>query len=198
MTELLPTESLLRADMTPEFNQSSIFGNSGASTINEHGPAYWRLKVETGFLSLDHARVWSAWLRRRQGARVPFLAYRLWLARPGGTIVTPDGSIGVALVSSGTVVRLSGVGSGASAKAGDMISFRTTNSGYYLGEVTQDAFEAGGVLDLSVQPDPWTPHATPELRRVKALGEFRIINPPDAFEDLTNRRLQFEARQVLR
>lgn len=196
--ELILTHKLSKMDWSPMPIQAGRMGQSGEEAVTIFGPTLWRLQVETERLSMAEARAWSAWLNRRQGRAYSFTAWRLMRANPAGLLGNADGSLTISVNSSASTITLGGVGS-YQAKVGDMVSYRTAANGWWAGEVQADVSASGGNATLSVLPRPVATHAsTPAVRRVQALAEFRLTSLPDPFEDYTDRRLSFEALQVIR
>lgn len=197
--ELILTDGLQVCDMALRHNQSRRMSSSGASAVVVYGPSRWFLRLETDFLDMAQARAWSAWLARRRGAARTFTAWRILRGYPAGSIGAAEGSAVLSSVNIGASTVTIGSAGAYQARKGDMISYRTANSGYWLGEVTGDVDAASGSAILPVEPPPRAPHATtPALRRIKALAEFELATDLDPFEDYTSRRLSFEAMQVIR
>ncbi len=195
--ELMPCKGLVSAEMTLAYNQSAAFANSGQALIADFGPPKWRLVVRTARLTRDEAREWSAWFRRRDFRKVSFTAWRLMRRNPAGTASFSDESLTVSVDIANSQITITG-DTTYQAREGDMISYGTAAGGYYLGEVVADASATGSSTVLTVRPQPEAPASTPNVRRRQALGEFRLVNPPEPFEDYANRAIQFEARQITR
>lgn len=184
------------ADMSLEPLQTQNFGRSGESTVVTYGLPRWRLAVKTTRLDLEEARIWDGFFQRRRGVEVSFSMFRLFRANPQGLIGNPDGALTINAYPENSSIKINGVGSG-QVRTGDMISYRAASGHWWLGVAVADADPVNGDVTVAVEPRPATPHATPEVRRVKALGEFKLVNPPPPFEDYVNRNLQFEAEQVM-
>lgn len=197
--DLILTDSLVKMDMALVPMQTTRMGSSGNSIKGVTGPTRWRLQVETDYLSMAEARLWDAWLANRIHKGETFTAWRLFRLNPGGVAGTADGSLTLTVDISGNQITVGGVGTG-QAKKGDMISYRTDVNGYYLGMATGDVSPSSGTLtNIPMIPQPLAKHATtPAVRRFQALGEFELSTVLDPLEDYTDRRLGFEAIQVLR
>jgi hypothetical protein len=194
---LIPTAGLVRCEMVLAPQQTRRMGSRGDSIIGATGPSIWMLNVETVRLSLAEARIWTPWLNDRRHRGETFTAFNLWRVNPAGSIGTADGSIGLTVDAANSELDLTGVGAYA-AKLGDFISYRTANSGYYIGEIREDATAAADAVTVKVNPTPVAKNATPAVRRVQALGEFELTTDPGPFEDYVGRALSFQATQVLR
>lgn len=195
--ELIPTNKLLTMAMAPLHNESAPFGNAGNAVVTTHGPTLWALRVETERLSQADARIWKAWVSRRAWGRT-FTAWDLHAVNPAVTPLTADGSITITVDAEASTVELTGVGVDP-VSIGDKISYRTPGDGFCLLEVQADVTPTAGVVEFEVRPRPLAPHSTtPAVRRIQALGEFRITTPIDPIDDFIDRRLQFEALQLLR
>lgn len=195
--ELILTNKLVNMSMVLRHNESAPFGNAGNAAVVTHGPSRWLLNVETERLSQADARLWRAWTSRRGGGRT-FTAWDLHRINPAVTPLTADGSIAITVDSAASTIELTGVGVDA-ISIGDMVSYRTLNNGFCLLEAQEAASPASGVVEFEVRPRPLTPHASvPAVRRVQALGEFRITTDLTPFDDYVDRSLQFEAIQQLR
>jgi len=177
-------------------NQAKRMGSSGNSVVTTLGPSRWRLQVASAQLTMAQARLWTAWLARRES--FTFTAPRLMRVQPAGTIGTADGAIGLTVDIPNSELDLTGVGA-YTAKIGDMISYRTAANGYWIGEIQADAAASAGNITVAVLPRPVAKHASaPAVRRVQALGEFELITDPAAIDVYDTRVVQFEAMQVLR
>lgn len=193
--ELIPIDGLIKMDMSLVPNGASRMGASGQSIVSRNGPTRWRLQVQTDYLDLLEARIWSTWISRRIHLGETFTAWKLFRGNPlfgiGGS---PDGSLGLSVDAANNRISISG-SSGYNAGVGDTISYRTLAGGFCLVEVQASQV---GSSNISVVPRPMAAHAVPQVRRVQALAEFELSTPLDPFEDYTGRSLSFEAMQVLR
>jgi hypothetical protein len=196
--EIIPIHGLVKMAVALVPMQTTRMGSSGNSIKGVTGPTRWKLSVETVRLSLAHARIWNPWLDRRIHHGYTFTAWDLLTINPAGAIGTPDGSIGLTVDAANNELDLTGTGAYV-ASPGDMISYRTDVSGYYLGRIQAAATAVAGAVTVAVVPKPLAKHATtPAVRRVQALGEFELTTVLEPWEDYTDRRLMFEAMQVLR
>lgn len=193
-----PLYRITRCEFVPVYNQSARMGNSGQSAVADFGPDLFKVLVETADQNEDGARGWKAWKLRRGGRRFTFTAPDLWNANPRGHIATADGSLTLSVDIPNSQLTIGGVGA-ATAKVGDMVSYRTDTNGYWVGYVQTDATASSGSYTLDVLPRPLAKHATtPAVRRVQALGEFQLSTDPAGFEPYAGRTLTFEGMQVLR
>lgn len=194
---LIPTNKLVRCEFVLTPQKTQRMGASGNSIQGFTGPSRWRLFVETATLTLDDGREWSPWLNDRRELGETFTAFNLWRVNPRGALGTADGSIGLTVDAVNRDLDLTGVGAYVPQK-GDFISYRTAASGYYVGEIRENAVASGGNVTVKVHPKPLPKHATPAVRRVQALGEFELTTDPGPFEDYVGRTLRFEAMQIIR
>jgi hypothetical protein len=196
--ELIITDGLSMMDWALQPLQSRRSSAAGASAVVTYGPSRWRLRVETDFLTLTQARRWSAWLARREGGRFTFTAWRLFRRYPLGSLGVEDSPDLLSVDYDNSRLVLGSVGP-YQARQGDMVSYRTAANGYWAGEIVADLDAVAGEIPITVRPKPVLPHATtPSVRRVTALAEFELSTDLDPFEDYSQRRLSFEALQVLR
>lgn len=195
---LIPTQGLVRCEFTLMPQKTRRMGSAGASVEVQTGPTLIMLTVETVRLSLADARAWSVWLNDRRHRGESFTAFNLFRVNPAGALGTADGSIGLTVDIPNKELDLTGTGAYV-AKAGDWISYRTANNGYWAGEIREDATASAGAVTVKVNPDPMAKHASaPAVRRVQALAEFELTTDPGPIEDYVGRSLQFEAMQVIR
>lgn len=196
---LLNAGRLTTCEFSPVPLQTARMGAAGASAVTVLGPTLWHLNVVTAFLTMSQARLWTAWINRRQGRAYTFTAPRLMRVVPNGHIATADGSLTLTVDIPNSRLTIGGVGTGATLKIGDMVSYRTAANGYYAGEVQADATASGGNLVIDVLPTPVAKHTTtPAVRRVQALAEFELATDPGAIDVYDDRTITFEAMQVLR
>lgn len=195
---LIPIHKLVRCEFHLVPQKTQRMGAAGASVQVFAGATRVGLIVETERLSIADGRAWSPWLNDRSHRGETFTAFNLWRVNPAGAVGTPDGSIGLTVDIPNSELDLTGTGAYA-AKAGDWVSYRTANNGYWAGEVREDATASGGNVTLKVNPEPVAKHASaPAVRRVQALAEFELTTPVGPFEDYVGRTLSFEAISVLR
>lgn len=199
--ELAPCLGIIEATWTRNENQTSLFSNSGEADIIEVGDPFWSIDVRVNIKNRAHFDEWEAFLARRKLAVNTFTMWRTMRPRPRDTGITSDASLTVNAYNPGTSqLTLGGYGAGRAANYGDMISYRTAASGYWVGQVTEPATADGsGVITVDVWPRPWAPHASAPLpRRIQAVGEFRMLKKPRIKEGFKDWSIRFEADQVLR
>jgi len=197
--ELIPCRGIVGAEWQPVNQQAAPETLAGESDVLELGPSYWVVDFEVECPTREDFDTWSAFLARRSGAAVTFTAPRTFRKLPRDPLILSDSGVSLPVVnSSGGTITLSGVGTG-KAYAGDMVSYRTANNGYYIGQVQYDATPSGGSITLSVWPEPMAKHATtPSPRRIEALGEFRLDGAPRWSGEWRRRGVRFTAKQVIR
>lgn len=195
---LIPTLGLVRCEFYLIPQKTRRMGSVGGSIEAHSGPTRIGLVVETVRLTLAHARVWSPFINDRIHRGETFTAFNLWRVNGAGALGTADGSIGLTVDEANSQLDLTGTGAYA-AKAGDWISYRTADNGYWAGEIREDAAASSGNVTVKVNPTPVPKHASaPAVRRVQALAEFDLSTDLGPFEDYVGRALQFEAIQVVR
>lgn len=202
--EYWPERGVVSAEWTDQHRQSLPAGLSGHSIAVDFGEPYWRVEFEVNMTSRGRlAREWSAFIRRREGRKNTFTMNRPFQSFPFNGGISDDTGISVSQVdrAAGTVT-LAGVEASYAPAVGDMVGYFTAGSGYYVGEVTADAaFVPGAIrrVTLQVWPAPREPHATTQsVRRIKAVGEFRIVSAPSASEAFKARSFRITAEQVIR
>jgi hypothetical protein len=195
---LIPTNKLIRCEFFLIPDKTQRMGGVGASVQVFAGPTRIGLAVETERLNLTDGRTWSPFLNDRAHRGETFTAFNLWRVNGAGALGTADGSIGLTVDTPNSELDLTGCGAYV-AKAGDWISYRTANNGYWAGEIREDATAVAGAVTVKVNPEPVAKHAsTPAVRRVQALCEFELTTPVGPFEDYVGRTLSFEAISVPR
>lgn len=199
--EYWPERGVVSAEWADRHRQSLPAGLSGNSIAVDYGEPFWVVDFEVNMTARSElARQWSAFIRRREGRKNTFTMNRPFQSFPFRGNVESDAGVSVSSINRGaSTVTLSGVGSDYVATAGDMIGFFTAASGYYVGEVTAEAIPSGNGVTLQVWPPPRPAHATAQgVRRIKALGEFRVVSAPSAAEAFKSRSFRITAEQVIR
>ena len=174
---------------------------SGTSVAVDFGEPYWQVECSVDLpVRSDLVREWSAFFKRREGQKHTFTMNRSFQAFPNDRDVGSDVGLDVAAVDRiASAVTLSGLETGYTATAGDMIGYFTARSGFYVGEVLTTVSAAGGIATLQVWPPPFDAHPTQaNPRRIKALGEFRLVSGLGPAEAFNARRFRFTAEQVVR
>lgn len=197
--ELFLTDCLKECTWTLMERQSDAETRENGGAVVTFGRPYWTLRARYENLSDSAFRALTAWIARRRRSRYSFTAYRA--DRPGlllNSSITNSG-LGVSSVSiASATVSLTGLGTNV-ISPGDMIGFSTLAGGYWVGEATASATPTAGAATVSVWPPPQTPHGTPNVRLLQALGEFQLMGEPALTEPSSRiRALEFSARQVIR
>jgi hypothetical protein len=195
--EIFLTDRLKDCSWTLIPRQSTPFGRQAGQVVS-YGQPYWAAQFR--YENLDEAglRALSAWLARREGARVTFTAYRPTRARPSSGLASNSG-VGISAINTGaSTISLTGLSTNAMAP-GDMVSYFTAASGYYCGEVVSVGSLSSGAQTVTVKPAPVALNASPQVRIVEALAEFQIDGEA-AISEPHDRRygVSFSARQVER
>ena len=199
--EFWPERGVTSCEWTDQHRQSLPAGLSGNSIAVDYGEPFWRVEFEVSMTSRSLlARQWSGFIRRREGRKNTFTMNRTFQSFPFRGGVAGDVGLTVSAYSrANSTVTLSGVEAGYQPTVGDMISYFTEGQGYYAGEVIAEANVAGGSVTLQVWPAPRPPHATtPSVRRIKAIGEFRVTSAPSPDEAFKSRGFRVTAEQVIR
>lgn len=197
--ELILTDCLKECTWQLVEQQSAPETRANGGQVVTWGRPFWSLTARYENLSDAGFRALTAWVSRRKRSRVSFTAWRADRPAPLLNPAMTNTGLGVSSVniSAGTVT-LTGLGSTV-ISPGDMIGFSTLAGGYWVGEATATATPSGGTATISVWPYPQTPHGTPNVRLLKALGEFQLVGDPVIREPSSRvRSLEFVARQVIR
>lgn len=197
--ELFLTDKLKECTWTLNERQTDAETRENGGQVVALGRPFWSLTARYENLTDTDFRTLTAWLARRKRSRVSFTAWRP--DRPAlalNSSITNSG-LGVSAVSiSGGTVSLTGLSTNV-ISPGDMIGFSTLAGGYWVGMATATATPTAGAATVNVWPYPQTPHGTPNVRLLKALGEFQLIGEPSIREPSSRvRSLEFTARQVIR
>lgn len=198
--EIILTDCLKECTWQLIERQSAAETRSNGGQVVSWGRPFWLLTARYENLSDQAFRALTAWIARRQGAVVPFTAYRADRPAPvlDPTRVTNSG-LGVSAIDiEDSTVSMTGMGTTV-ISPGDMISFMGAASGRWIGEAIATATPTAGAATISVWPPPQTPHATPAARLYRALGDFQLAGEPTIREPSSRvRSLEFQARQVIR
>ena len=181
------TWTLNRRDSAP----ASLSGNSIAVPLGE---PFWTINVsvEVPAKRSQLASLWSGFFARREGRKNTFTANRSFQSFPFSGTVPAAVSLGL-INRSESLIDLIGLASH-SFSVGDMISYITVGGGYYIGEIS----EIVSSTRAKVVPPPFFSAPEPNLRLIKALGEFRLDAAPDPVERSSQRTWSFTATQVIR
>lgn len=195
--EIFLTDRLKDCSWTLVPRQSVPFGRQAGQVIS-YGQPFWVAQFR--YENLDEAglRALSAWLARREGARVTFTAYRPTRAQPSSGVASNSG-IGISAINTGaSTIALTGLSTNAM-QPGDMVSYYTAAGGYYCGEVVAVGSLSAGAQTVTVKPAPVALNASPQVRIVEALAEFQLDGEA-AISEPHDRRygVSFTARQVER
>lgn len=197
--ELILTDCLKECTWILMGRQSDAETRENGGAVVNFGRPYWLTRWR--FENNDDAgwRALTAWIARRDRSRYSFTGWRADRPAPLLNPSMTNSGLGVSSVNiaAGTV-SLTGLGSNV-ISPGDMIGFSTAAGGYWAGEALATATPSGGAATVSVWPYPQTPHATPNVRLLKALAEFQLVSEPSLTELSSRiRSLEFTARQVIR
>lgn len=197
--ELFLTDCLKECSWSLNERQSEAETRENGGQVVSLGRPFWSMQARYDNLDIDQFRALTAWLARRKRSSVSFTAWRP--DRPTlalNSSITNSG-LGVSAVSiSGGTVSLTGLSTNV-ISPGDMIGFSTLAGGYWVGEATATASPTAGAATVNVWPYPQTPHGTPNVRLLKALGEFQLVGEPSIREPSNRiRSVEFNARQVIR
>ncbi len=198
MTEYMLTDHLKDGTWTPAEVQSASFTRGGAAQVIEMGQPYWLLTASYQNLTDEKFRALSAWLARRRGGLVTFLAYRPGRKHP---INRPDltDNVGADPVNYSSVEKSLQIPA-ENIKPGDMYGYTDTLGRRYIGEVIEIVSTSPGFTRVKLFPPAPTPHAsTPQGEWAFAAGRFQLdpgsVNSSEPYDG--RRNLSFTARQVL-
>jgi len=197
--ELFLTDRMLECTWMIDEIQTAPGYRSGAGNVIKMGYPRWIIKAK--YNNLDDAliiRKQSAWIARREKSANPFTAFRPLKRKPLNAPSGSNSGLGISGVdiASGTIDV---TGCSWDISEGDMVSYRTSVSGLYVGEVKANVSQ-GSTMTLPVWPPPFAPHASaPDLKLVDAVGEFQLLemNPLIEVPDRKN-NWDFTAKQVVR
>lgn len=183
---------LIRRDSAP----AALSGDSVAVPLGE---PYWEIDVSVTVEARSLlARQWSAFFARREGMKNTFTANRSFQTFPFQLADIPAGFNIHSIDRELRRIILQNVGAYRGTE-GDMISYFTAESGYYIGEVDSVPVSTSTQLIAHLQPAPFPMHpTTPNLRVTKAVGEFRLSAVPRPVEKAAKRSWSFKAMQVIR
>lgn len=196
--EIFLTDRLKDCSWTLAPRQSVPFGRQAGQVIS-YGQPFWVAQFR--YENLDEAglRALSAWLARREGARVTFTAFRPTRKQPAlGPSVSNSGITITSVSTAASTVTWNNLPCALS--PGDMLSYYTAAGGYFCGEIVAVEAIVGDAQTVTVKPAPVAVHAsTPAPRIVQALAEFQLDGEA-AISEPHDRRyaVSFTARQVER
>lgn len=198
--ELAPCYGIIEAPWTRIENQSAPASNSGDEYPIEFGDPYWSVEVSVEIRNRAHFDLWDSFLARRRLHARTFTMWRSMRPRPCDPLITSDAGLALSSIdTAASTITLSGYGANRFAHYGDMIGYRTSGGGYWVGQVEDEAQANGsGVVTIPVWPRPVAAHASPEPTRFKASAEFRLSEPPRIREGFKRWSIRFRAEQVLR
>lgn len=197
--EVMPCTGITSAAWALVPQRTEVEALSGGAVSIDLGPAFWEIDLDVSLFSRDVFDLWAAFIARRRGSSVPFTAWRTFRSRPRDSGVSSDASLTLPSVSiANSTITLGNAGT-YTAYPGDMLSYRTQNSGYWVGVSTAQVSAAGGSITIPVEPAPRARASSGQSpRRIQALGEFRLDGEPRFRESQRRRSLRFKARQVIR
>lgn len=196
--EFWPEKGVQKNEWALNHRQNAPVSLSGDSVVTDFGEPFWTAEVSVEVpIRGPLERQWSAFFRRRRGQKNTFTMNRSFRSFPtnGGD----DSALFVQSINRAESTALLGGLVLKSMSEGDMLSWFTENDGYYIGEVAQLISNSNGFDRVELDPPPFTPHdTTPNVRRVKSIGEFRMDGPPSISETHVSRSFSFSATQVIR
>ena len=201
--ELAPCLGIVEAEWSRVENQTEIASNSGAADVLELGEPFWAIDVSVNIKDRAHFDTWDSFLARRRLHDLTFTMYRTFRRLPRDPQISSDTSLTLVNISeANSTITLGGYGAGLKAYPGDMVSYITAGSGYWVGQATGEATADGsGFITVPVWPRPRAFHATLASRlprRIEALGEFRLTDQPRIREGSKRWDVSFKAEQVIR
>lgn len=192
--EFWPEKGIVSNEWVLNRRDSAPASLSGGSIAVPLGEPYWTINVtvEVPAKRSQLASLWSGFFARREGVKNTFTANRSFQSFPfSGTV---PAAVSLGLVSRAeSFVDFIGLASH-TFSVGDMVSYLTDNGGYYVGEIS----EIISPTRARVVPPPFLPASEPNLRMIKAVGEFRLDDVPNPAERSAQRTWSFKATQVIR
>lgn len=190
--EVMLTDRLKSCTWRLVERQTQQFARGGASAVIQIGEPYWLIDLVYENLGATEFRALSAWLARRRGALVTFSAFRADRPHPANITAEP-----VATITSQDVSTIRVQAGPDLVGVGDMISYNAVSGGRFIGEVTNVVATGAGYADVNTVPLPPTPHGTPVVQLVPAVGLFRLepssVRITEVYEP--KKRVSFTARQ---
>ena len=200
--EFWPEKGVQSCEWVLNYRQNLPISNAGNSVSIDHGEPYWTAEVSVEVPKRSPlVKAWSSFFARRHGSRNSFTMNRTFQSFPG------NGTPPLATPLTLTIARRfdSRIGSGGGTHGnyrpslGDMLGYFTEAGGFYVGEVEAIISSNGNQFQVTVSPPPFPFHPTDaNFRFTKAVGEFRLDEPPRITEDYSNRSWSFRATQVIR
>jgi len=193
--ESIITDRLKACAWSLNFRQSDVNYRGGNSVSIEYGPAFWIAGFRYESLQPDQYRTLTAWINRRYGSSVPFMAHlpsrRYPKNNPGTTnaglaLSAYNGTTGSITLNKGNMAE------------GDMVSWKDSNSGQFVGEIVEVTSVSGGSTTFKTSPFARAPHGTPSPRVFEAQGRFRLMPSSVRIEDGHDKlySVAFDARQM--
>ena len=137
--ELAPCLGIIRGDWNLVPNQTGATTNSGETDILDLGTSIWAIDIDVNIKDRKHFDEWDRFLTSRNLQEHTFVMPRPLRRLPADGTITSD--TGLTLQSydyANSTLTFSGGGSAKKASFGDMVSYRTAGSGYWIGQVTSE------------------------------------------------------------
>ena len=195
--EFWPEKYVLKNEWQLNYQQNAPMSTAGRSVAIDHGEPYWTADVTvTVPTDSPHLRLWSSFFARRQGAKNSFTMNRSFQSFPQNPAITTDEGLVLASADRSTSRIVLGTGANRNlGEEGDMFGYFTEAEGYYIGEIAKKI--ANHTYEMT--PPPFQPHPTESNpRRIKPIGEFRLLKAPRPTETNKRRTWSFLATQVIR
>lgn len=199
--EFWPERGIQSNTWTLNHNDTVPAALSGDSVSVSIGEPYWTIAVDVVVPARSSlVALWEGFFARRKGSRNSFTANRSFNSFPAARDVSSDVDI---VINSwdrvASTIDYSQGGDVVLPTPGDVIGYYTAAQGYYAGKVLNTLNAGGASALVELDPPPFEPHATlANMRRIKALGEFRLDGPPRPVEKSSRRSWSFTATQVIR
>jgi len=194
-SETFPVDGLKRCDWSVVTRQTSLVSYGGGDSVIDMGEPYWM--ITCGYENLTEAqhRAVTSFLKRRNGAMVPFRAYRPDRQNPINITNAGALSPSISEVSAGVVQITTGTPKLAE---GDMVAYKTSTGARFVGEIADLLSTQTNSIQCELYPSAPTPHGTPELQIYRAEGLFRLEpSSVQVSEPMDKRRsVGFSARQL--
>lgn len=195
-SETMPYDGLKRCDWRVVQRQTLPFTQGGGGAVIEMGEPYWMIDCAYDNLSDAKFRAVTAFLGRRNGAIVPFRAYRADRQKPLN-ISNPQALIVSIAEQSAGIMRVTGT---SKLLAGDMIAYKTITGARHIGEIIEVIASPADTTDFRLHPFASTPHAGGEVQIYRAEALFTIEPDSVAISEPYDKRrgVTFTARQLQR
>lgn len=194
-SETFPVSNLKTCEWLPITRQTAPMNQGGSGQVIEMGDPYWMIQCAYENLNEADYRALTAFLARRNGAMVPFRAYRsdrqMPLNIPNADSLSPS----ISQVSSGVMQITTGTNK---LSEGDMVAYAASDGSRYVGEIKDILSTQTSSVQCELFPIAPTPASSADLQIYRAEGLFTLEpGSIQTSEPIDKRRsVSFSARQL--